>query len=123
MRAILTDEINNDLFLNADKNIAFTSNDNKVIRKLVQNKLQTFLGEVFTDLDLGVGYFGIILPDSPLSSKIEEFKRNILDVPYFKDITNVSFKQNKTAGTITFEMDLLTTKGDVVNLNDLIIGV
>lgn len=119
MISLLTDDVNNDLYLDDKGNLALSLTRLQAIKQLVQNKLQTFLGEISINLDEGVDYFGIILPDEiPLESKINELVANILEVPGVLGVSNVDYSIDKYAGQANFDITIQTDAGNI-NLSDL----
>lgn len=122
MSTFATDS-NNDLFLDINGNIAVHHDPKQVIRNLIQNKMQTFLGEVFTDITKGVDYFGTILSnDTTLQQKIAELSKEITSTDGVTAITETRYAQDKQKGTITFSFDIETQYG-AISLNDLTLGI
>jgi hypothetical protein len=112
-RTIRTDS-NNDLYLDSAGNIAMATRNIDVAAELAQNKLRTFLGEVFTDTTKGLDYFGIIFNDySNLQDKVNEIARICLQVDLVNSIESIAYSQNKEQGLITFNPVLITVDGSV----------
>lgn len=119
MSTLLTDDNTNDLYLDDKGNFAVSKTRLQEIKQLIQNCLQTFLGEVSTNLDLGVDYFGIILADGvPLESKINELVANIMTVPGVLGVSNSGYSIDKGTGEASFDFEIQTDAGNI-NLSDL----
>lgn len=122
-RTLATNTATNDLFLDANKNIAVYVTQADYTKQLCQNYLQTFLGECFTNQSLGVDYFGILLNEfTSLQDKISELRRVLLTVPNVLQVLDVKYSQDKATGIIQFEIEILTSFG-TLSLNDLKVGV
>jgi len=92
MSTFVTDDTINDLYLDAKKNIAMSTSRLEEIKQLVNNKLQTFLGEIPLDTNEGVDYFGIILEKLvPLDTKLNELTNKILEVDGVIGIDNIDY--------------------------------
>jgi hypothetical protein len=119
MISLLTDDTLNDLYLDDKKNIAVSKTRLIAIKQLIQNKLQTFLGEIPINLDEGVDYFGVILDKFvPMEVKIRELTSKILEVQGVIGIENIdySFNDNKTQANFDF---IIQTDAGNLNLSDI----
>lgn len=122
MKTFATTDNTNDLYLDENKNIAVARDPRLVIKNLVQNKLQTFLGEIFTDNRIGVDYFGVILNENrPLQESIQMLTNVILSVPGVMAVEDSRYAQDKVERTVTFSFTILSRFG-TINLNDLTLG-
>jgi hypothetical protein len=84
----------NDIQLDADGNFLTTKTRIKDIAQLIVNRLQTFLGEIPTNLAKGVDYHGIIFDEFlTQQSKINELVRVIVA---WKELKTSHFHQIKT---------------------------
>jgi hypothetical protein len=119
MISLLTDTTTNDLYLDAKGNLAISTSRIEAIRQLIQNKLQTFLGEIAINLDEGVDYFGIVLDNTvPLQAKLIEISNKILEVEGVVGITNSDYSLNDSKTEATFDLTIQTDVGNI-NLSDL----
>lgn len=84
------------------------------IAQIITCYLQTFLGEIPTNLDLGVDYFGIIFDEFlPQQSKLNEFVSVILTVEGVAGISNFSIAPNPVEGKIGYDFTITTDAGNI----------
>jgi hypothetical protein len=102
MSTLLTDSVENDLYLNSYNNLAISKTRLEEISQLVTNKLQTFLGEIPTNLEEGVDYFDIVLNKFvPVNTKTNEIVNNILTVVGVIGIESIGYEEGDGIATIT----------------------
>lgn len=112
------DKQTNDIQLDADGNFLLTRNRIEDIAQLLINRLQTFLGEVPTNLDKGVDYHGIIFQEfSTVQTKINELVRVIIDTDGVIGIDNFVYAPDKTIENYNF---VINTDAGNINFNDLL---
>ena len=113
MRNFALDQ-NNDMFLDVNGNWAgFTSRIDDV-GQILKCRLQTFLGEVKTDLKKGVDYHGIIFTDFlTAQSKINELVRVIIATDGVKSIENFSISPDKSKGIMGYDFTIMTDAGNI----------
>jgi len=115
-------DVDNDLFLDNNNNIALLTDGRNIVKQLSINKLQTFLGEVFTDLAIGLNFFGILINENlPVKDKISEITRILLQVPGVTDVESVLYEQDKQKREVTMTAQILTDVGKV-DISDIIVG-
>lgn len=108
----------NDIQLDADGNFLLTKTRIADIGQLLINRLQTFLGEVPTDLSKGVDYHGIIFAEFLTEqSKINELVRVIIETDGVNGIENFSFAPDKPIASYDFVIK--TDAGDI-KFNELL---
>lgn len=118
---ILTDA-NNDIYLDAGNNIALARTNLEAVKQLINCKLKTFKGEIFTDTDIGTDWFGLILTDTTtIATKNEELKRVILSCDGVISVDSIKYFDNKESGEIEFEIDVTCVYG-TIKINDLSLG-
>jgi hypothetical protein len=118
-KVFLTDN-SNDLYLNSSNHLAIGTRDVEIAAQLARNFIWTFLGEVFTDTELGLDYFGIVLSEfTSLQDKLNELARVLLTVPFVIKVESIAYTQDKKTGVITFNPIIKTTDGESVTLNDI----
>ena len=108
----------NDIQLDADGNFLTTKTRIKDIAQLLVNRLQTFLGEIPTNLDKGVDYHGIIFAEFlTQQSKINELVRVVIDTDGVTGVENFSFAPDKEIANYDFVIK--TDAGDI-KFNELL---
>ena len=109
MKTFLTND-NNEIYIDNRGNFATSPTRLTAIQQLVNNKLQTFLGEIELNTLEGVDYFGIILQEQvPVFSKINELVKKILEVDGVLEIQNVNYGlENEIA---SFDISIKTDVG------------
>jgi hypothetical protein len=118
-KVFLTDN-SNDLYLNSSNHLAIGIRDVEIAAQLARNFIWTVLGEVFTDTELGLDYFGIVLSEfTSLQDKLNELARVLLTVPFVIKVESIAYTQDKKTGVITFNPIIKTTDGESVTLNDI----
>lgn len=116
-------DANNDSYLDANNHIARATSNITEVKQLCENKLRTFLREVFTDVTIGTDWFGIMLtPNTSLASKNNELTRVILSVPNVKSVDEIQYAQNIETREITFIIDITCVYGSFT-ISDLTLGV
>lgn len=109
----------NDMELDANGNFKSVSGI-QAIAQLLTCKLQTFLGEIPTNLDLGVDYHGIIFNDFLIQqSKINELVRVILQTEGVQSIQDFSIAPNPPEGQIGYDFSIVTDAG-TIQFSDLL---
>jgi hypothetical protein len=119
---LLTDA-NNDTYLDANNNIAYALSNIEAVKQSCNNKLKTFLGEIFTDTSIGTDWFGIMLTDeTTIATKNAEITRVLLSVEGVLSIDNIQYSQDIRTGEIIFVITLTCVYG-TIQLKDLTLGV
>lgn len=105
-------DASNDIYLDSNGNIATATRDIDVAGQLCKNFLNTFLGDIFTDLNLGTDWFGILLSDQvTMQDKVDEITRVLLTVPFVTGVNQVQMSQDPQAGQIAFDIEVQTNAG------------
>jgi hypothetical protein len=108
----------NDIQLDADGNFLTTKTRIKDIAQLIVNRLQTFLGEIPTNLAKGVDYHGIIFDEFlTQQSKINELVRVIVETDGVEGIEDFSFSPDKDIASYDF---VIKTDAGNINFNELL---
>lgn len=108
----------NDIQLDADGNFLITKSRISDIGQLLVNRLQTFLGEVPTNLDKGVDYHGIIFDEFlTQQSKINELVRVIVATDGVEGIEDFTFSPDKEIANYDF---VIKTDAGNINFNELL---
>lgn len=104
----------NDMTLDADGNWFLTSTRIADVAQILRNRLQTFLGEVPTDLTRGVDYHGIVF-DEFLSqdARINELVRVIIDTDGVETVEDFTVSPNRAAGELGYDFTIVTDAGDI----------
>lgn len=114
------DKDTNDMQLDADGNWLTTPNEIADIGQLLTNRLQTFLGEVVTNLDKGVDYHNIMFDDFlTQQSKINELVRVIIETDGVESIEDFTFSPDKQSGEAGYNFTIITTAGNI-QFNELL---
>ena len=113
-RTFSLDPETNDMSVDANGNFAGFTTRIDQIRQLVVCYLQTFLGEIPTNLALGVDYHGIIFPEFlTQGTKINELVRVILTVPGVQTITDFNISPNRQTGEMDYDFVIQTDAGGI----------
>jgi hypothetical protein len=108
----------NDIQVDADGNFLTTKTRIKDISQLLINRLQTFLGEVPTNLDKGVDYHGIVFSEFLTEqSKINEIVRVIIETDGVIGLEDFSFSSEKQV--TSYDFVIKTDAGDI-KFNELL---
>lgn len=104
----------NDMEVDANGNWKTFTTRIQSIAQIITCYLQTFLGEIPTNLDLGVDYFGIVFDEFlPQQSKINELVSVILTVEGVTGISNFSIAPNPVEGKIGYDFTITTDAGNI----------
>lgn len=113
MSTFLTNTATNDLYLDAAMNIAISNTRIQEIQQLINNKLQTFLGEIETNLDEGVDYFGTVFNQYlPITSRVNEIIARILEVTGVVGVINIDYAENND-GIMNLTFTIQTDVGNI----------
>ena len=119
MSTLITTDNTNDLFLDGNNDIAVSRSRLEEIKQLVNNKLQTFLGEIPLDTNEGVDYFDIMLEKLiPLETKLNELTNKILEVSGVLGIENIDYSATDNKSQNNFDILIKTDAGNF-SLQDL----
>ncbi len=112
MISMLTDN-NNDLYLDGKRNLAFGS-DIKAVVQVVQNELNTLLGEIQMDTTLGIPYFETIFNKS--SPDISAWEGYMIETAEkVNGVIRVDEMQSSIKdNTLTYTMTIITQYGSAV---------
>lgn len=114
------DKDTNDMQLDADGNWLLTVNDLGDTSQLIINRLQTFLGEVPTNLDKGVDYHNIVFSDFlTQQSKINELVRVIIATDGVQSIEDFTLSPDKKSGDVGYNFTIVTDSGNI-QFNELL---
>lgn len=114
------DKDTNDMQLDADGNWLTSPDAISDIAQLTINRLQTFLGEVPTNLDKGVDYHNIIFADFlTQQSKINELVRVIIETDGVETIEDFVFSPDKQNGEAGYDFTIVTNAGNI-QFNELL---
>jgi hypothetical protein len=114
----ILDKNTNDIQLNANGDFLTTNKRLEDIAQLLTNRLQTFLGEVPTNLGKGVDYHGIIFDKfATQQTKINELVRVILETDGVTGIDDFSFAPEKEIANYDF---VIVTDAGNINFNELL---
>ena len=114
MNTFALDPTTNDMEVDANGNWKVYTNRIQSIAQIITCYLQTFLGEIPTNLDLGVDYFGIIFEEFlPQQSKLNEFVRVILTVDGVTGISDFNIAPNPVEGEIGYDFTITTDVGNI----------
>jgi len=111
---------NNDLVIENNELILIDGPD--FVRQMLIQRLQSFLGEWFLDIEVGVPYFQDILKKDVSISKISNiFKDEILNTPGVVELQqfDLSFNELTRRLSLTFAVKALN-ESIVINLEELI---
>lgn len=104
--------------MNKDNDLSLTSmgqiavvNKLDALRVSLDSALQVVKGEL-DDPTQGVDYFGIIMSDTPLSMKVQELTRVIMQNAEVKDVRFLRAETNDKKNMITFYFDITSVYGD-----------
>lgn len=119
-RNLALDSNTNDMYLDVNGNWAGFKDRLDDIAQLLICRLQTFLGEVPTNLSKGVDYHGIIFADFlTQQSKINELIRVIIETEGIQSIEDFNISPDKTAGITGYDFTIVTDAGNI-QFQDLI---
>lgn len=94
-------------------NLQLTSGDDAV-RQHLQQRLRTFLGEWFLDLDVGVPYFQDILVKNPNVNQVDGIlKQTILTTPGVVELVSFTMNSDPTARTLMVEFEYTSYSGEI----------
>lgn len=112
MKSMLTDS-NNDLYLDGKRNLAFGS-DIQAVVQVVQNELNTLLGEIQMDTTLGIPYFETIF--NKTSPDVSAWEGYMIEVAEKVDgVVRVDeMTSSITDNTLTYKMTIITEYGSTV---------
>jgi hypothetical protein len=114
MNTFALNQTTNDMEIDANGNWNVFTNRIQSIAQIITCYLQTFLGEIPTNLDLGVDYFGIIFNEFlPQQSKLNEFVSVILTAEGVTGISNFSIAPNPVEGKIGYDFTITTDVGNI----------
>lgn len=119
MKNYLLDE-DGDLYIRNGK--SFFVEGNSAIRQNMDNNIQTNIGEIFTDSEIGLPMKVLMDKSVSDSIKMSIIKEKILSLEYVDSITSYSYTRNNTKRTltVTFSVKLNTDSDDVITYtNDL----
>ena len=114
MNTFALNPVTNDMEVDANGNWKVFTNRIESIAQIITCFLQTFLGEIPINLDLGVDYHGIIFDEFlPQQSKLNEFISVILTVEGVTGISNFSIAPNPIEGKIGYDFIITTDSGNI----------
>lgn len=94
-------------------NLQLTNGDDAV-RQHLQQRLRTFLGEWFLDLDVGVPYFQDILVKNPNVNQVDGIlKQTILTTPGVVELVSFTMNSDPTARTLSVEFEYTSYSGEI----------
>lgn len=109
-----------DLKLAADGDLEIKNGDllltsgDEAVRQHLQQRLRTFLGEWFLDLDVGVPYFQDILVKNPNVNQVDGIlKQTILTTPGVVELVSFSMSFDSTARTLAVEFEYTSYSGEI----------
>ena len=102
---------NNDLVLTSTGQISLV-NKLEELRVALDAALQVVKGEL-DDSTQGVDYFGIVLADTPLSSKVQELTRVITQNDEVQDVKFLRAEVDKKANRINFYFEITSVYGEL----------
>jgi hypothetical protein len=101
----------NDLILTKTGQISMV-NKLEALRVALDSALQVVKGELDNE-NLGVDYFGIILSDTPLSMKVQELTRVLMQNEEVQDVKFLRAEINKKENKLTFYFDIESVYGQM----------
>ncbi len=105
--------VDGDLEMNKMGDLQLTMKGDAV-RQYVQQRLRTFLGEWFLDLDVGVPYFQDILVKNPNINQIDGiFKNIILTTPGVVELLSFTMDFDQTVRSLTVEFEYTSYSGEI----------
>lgn len=102
----------NDLMLTKTGQISLV-NKLDALRVALDSALQVVKGEL-DDTTQGVDYFGIILSDTPLSLKVQELTRVIMQNTEVQDVKFLRAEVDKKENKLTFYFDITSIYGQLL---------
>lgn len=109
-----------DLKLGADGDLAIKNSDlqlttsDDAVRQHLQQRLRTFLGEWFLDLDVGVPYFQDILVKNPNINQIDGIlKQKILTTPGVVELLSFTMNFDQSARSLSIEFEYTFYSGEI----------
>ena len=100
---------NNDLMMTQTGQIAL-ANKIEALRVALDSALQVVKGEL-DDTTQGVDYFGIVLSDTPLSLKVQELTRVIMQNSEVQDVRFLRAEVDKKKNQLKFYFDITSVYG------------
>lgn len=114
LRIFALDPNTNDMYLDMNGDFAGYQDRIDEIAQLLTCKLQTFLGEVPTNLTKGVDYHRIIFADFITEqSKINELVRVILETDGVENIENFNISPDRAKGIMGYNFTIVTDAGEI----------
>lgn len=114
LRTFALDPNTNDMYLDEAGNFAGFKDRLSSIGQLLTCRLQTFLGEVPTNLKKGVDYHGIIFTDFlTQQSKINELIRVIIATEGVVSVENFTISPDKAKGIMGYNFTIKTDAGNI----------
>lgn len=109
-----------DLKLGADGDLEIKNGDlqltksDDAVRQHLQQRLRTFLGEWFLDLDVGVPYFQDILVKNPNINQIDGIlKQKILTTPGVVELLSFTMDFDQTVRSLSIEFEYTSYSGEI----------
>ncbi|HOA80291.1 MAG TPA: hypothetical protein PKK61_04415 [Defluviitaleaceae bacterium] len=114
LRIFALDPNTNDMYLDMNGDFAGYQGRIDEIAQLLTCKLQTFLGEIPTNLIKGVDYHRIIFADFITEqSKINELVRVILETDGVENIENFNISPDRAKGIMGYNFTIVTDAGEI----------
>lgn len=96
-----------------NSDLQLTTSDDAV-RQHLQQRLRTFLGEWFLDLDVGVPYFQDILVKNPNINQIDGIlKTKILTMPGVVELLSFTMDFDQSARSLSIEAEYTSFSGEI----------
>lgn len=109
-----------DLKLRADGDLEIKNGDLRLtsgddgVRQHLQQRLKTFLGEWFLDLDVGLPYFQDILVKNPNVNQIDGIvKQKILTTPGVVELLSFTMNFDSSARALSVEFEYSSFSGEI----------
>tara|TARA_R100000656_G_scaffold119768_1_gene93780 strand:+ start:3371 stop:3742 length:372 start_codon:yes stop_codon:yes gene_type:complete len=121
---LLLDPVTHDIIYQNGKTLVTQSKADVVAQRL-KIKLNTFLGEWFLDLDVGIPYFQQILNKVRNKSTIDAiFQRAILEDPDVIEMISYTSDLNGRSRTFSLDFAVRVENNEIVPINfELLVGV
>ena len=105
---------NNDVYLDANGNVAVLRSEINVLRQEITTQIQTFLSEVFTDTRIGLDFFGIMINEQlPLGEKQKALSDIITAIDGVIRIESIQFYTDKRTRTASYDINIDTEFGQI----------
>lgn len=90
------------------------TNGDEAVKQHLQQRLRTFLGEWFLDLDVGVPYFQDILVKNPNVNQVDGIlKQTILTTPGVVELISFTMNFDSTARALSVEFEYTSYSGEI----------